>query len=550
MRLRAFLRPGRAIGTPAQPALILLCLMALAAPLALELFHPHRVGIGPLSLLPAVAAAWFLGRPAALTITLLAVLTRLVAGSLGAIDWQPALSVALILPPCAWLVYLAASTRTVSRETLDRERRLQELSFLLDTAQRLSTSLDPEVILRIAVDATAAGVSRGAHAKPALAAYHAVRDGRARITLGAGGDAGLGFEYEVERNQAAVGALRSGRAAIVRPDHLSGELLERLGELDIKVLAMCRVGSGEETHGLLAATARDHAAFDGQGLRRLEVLAHMAGLALANAGNFERERIYGERMAGLEKIKSDILNLVSHELRSPLTVARGYVDMLEDGSLGPLPGRPHSVLRIVGGKLHQIEMLVEQMLEASRLEEGQLPLKPKQVDLCRLTAEAAESARALIGPKHSLELQLPVEPVPAIGDPHRLAAIIGNLINNAVRYSPAGGLVTCALSVHPQCARVTVIDHGLGISSEDMPKLFTRFGRILTPENRGISGTGLGLYLSREIARQHGGDIRVASQTGVGSTFVFELPCAGSPSQPASAASATRQTSSGTVSKA
>jgi signal transduction histidine kinase len=108
-----------------------------------------------------------------------------------------------------------------------------------------------------------------------------------------------------------------------------------------------------------------------------------------------------------------------------------------------------------------------------------------------------------------------------------VTTILANLLSNAVKHSLGGGAVDCVVSVDAHTARVEVTDHGLGIALEDMAKLFTRFGRITTRENSGISGTGPGLYLSRELARQQGGDITATSETGRGSRFTLTLPFAG-----------------------
>ena len=116
------------------------------------------------------------------------------------------------------------------------------------------------------------------------------------------------------------------------------------------------------------------------------------------------------------------------------------------------------------------------------------------------------------------------QPVLVLADRARLLTIVANLLDNAVKYSPAGGVVETRLELSGSSAEVTVRDRGLGIARSDLPRLFTRFGRIVTNENSHIPGTGLGLYLARELARMHGGDIRVESRQGLGSAFTLVLP--------------------------
>ena len=116
-----------------------------------------------------------------------------------------------------------------------------------------------------------------------------------------------------------------------------------------------------------------------------------------------------------------------------------------------------------------------------------------------------------------------------VADEKRLTAMLTNLIDNAIKYSPGGGDIEVACEHDGRVARVTVRDHGIGINAEQAHMLFTRFGRLVTPETSHIRGTGLGLYLARETARLHGGDIHVSSTLGGGSTFTVVLPLASTP---------------------
>lgn len=525
-RLPDVLRPQRLAGRPGELLLAGLCTVGLVVILANDVLPPRSGTIGSLSLIPVVVAAWMLSRPAAIAVTVMAVALRLVSAGLGTLAWDTAIAQAIVLPIAGWATYLAASSRSDSSEVVARERRLRELSFLLQVAQQLSASLEQSVILRTAVEATARGISRPGRGLGPRAAYHVVEAETVGV-LFEHDDAALseiGFTYALARNQAAAGAVHSGRSAIVRPDHLTGELRAQAEHLGVQVMVMAPVRAGNDLHGLLVATARDHGAVDRQQLRLLEVIAQMTGLALVNADHLRRERLHAERMGSLERVKSEILNLVSHELRSPLTVALGYVTMLEDGTLGEAAEEHRSVLPIVSAKLREMESLVQQMLEASRLEESEQALHLEMLDVRGVAEEALQAARPAAGSGHRLHLEAPGDAVLVEADSGRLATIIGNLISNAIKYSPAGGDVGLRIVADGAWVRITVTDHGLGIASEDLPKLFTRFGRILTPENRGIPGTGLGLHLSRELARQHGGDITATSRPGIGSVFSVTLP--------------------------
>ncbi|MFN2466307.1 MAG: ATP-binding protein [Candidatus Dormibacteria bacterium] len=238
-------------------------------------------------------------------------------------------------------------------------------------------------------------------------------------------------------------------------------------------------------------------------------------------------RASAARMAGLEKIKSDFLNLASHELRGPLSVLNGYLAMLTDGSLGELPPRARGVLPALNAKASQMGMLITQMLEAARLEDSQLQLKLEPVDLRRLVRNAVDTMGSMTAPGQSLLFGEPGGEILLVADAGRVETILLNLIDNALKYSPAGGVVQVIVSADAEAATVRVRDRGIGIAEEDLPRLFTRFGRLVTPENSHIQGTGLGLYLSREIARMHGGDITVVSARAKGSEFSLSLPLFG-----------------------
>jgi signal transduction histidine kinase len=227
------------------------------------------------------------------------------------------------------------------------------------------------------------------------------------------------------------------------------------------------------------------------------------------------------RIAALERAKTDFLNIASHELRGPMTVIKGYLTMLESGALGDLAPKARSVLPLLITKSDEVNWMVEQMIEAARLEEGRLALKTQRADIVELTDSAIEGIRMLLS-DHGLKVDMPVDAIDAQVDPDRFQIVVRNLLSNAAKYSPPGTDIEVNVRRNGDKAMVSVSDQGVGISPEDQAHLFTRFSRIETPS--AIKGTGLGLWLSREIARMHDGDLEVASQPGEGSTFTFSVP--------------------------
>jgi signal transduction histidine kinase len=251
----------------------------------------------------------------------------------------------------------------------------------------------------------------------------------------------------------------------------------------------------------------------------------LSGYASAVAAGMERTRVT-ERMAALEAQKTQFLNLASHELRGPLTVIRGYSSMLESGLLGELNERGKKAAPIMVAKVLEMNGLIEQMIEAARLEDGALVIKAEPADLRDIASAAVARVKPLVDDQHHVTLQTPDRPVRVRVDVGRIQTIVSNLIDNALKYSPDGGDVICTVTLRGGVAKVAVKDHGVGIAKKDMPTLFTRFGRVAREDTNHLPGTGLGLYLGRQLARLHGGEITVESEPDRGSTFTLHLPVA------------------------
>ena len=234
-----------------------------------------------------------------------------------------------------------------------------------------------------------------------------------------------------------------------------------------------------------------------------------------------------ERVTSLEHLKSDFMKLASHELRAPVAVLRGYLSMMSDGSLGDLDNpRLERLLPILEDKVEEIDRLVAGMLETARLEDERLYLRLATFDLGGLVKQVVGASEGKRHGSHPLALLVGKDPALVRADRERVQMIVSNLVDNAIKYSPGGGDIDVECSADPQeqIARVVVNDHGLGIAEEDLSRLFTRFGRIVTHQTAAIPGTGLGLYLARELARMHGGDLTATSIAERGSAFTLTLP--------------------------
>jgi signal transduction histidine kinase len=221
-------------------------------------------------------------------------------------------------------------------------------------------------------------------------------------------------------------------------------------------------------------------------------------------------------------MKTELVNIVSHELRTPLASVLGFTALLLKREFDPAARRHY--LGIIDAQARRLAALLEDFLDVQRIEHQGLDLTTENVDLASLLDEQAQLYAAQ-SPKHRLHVALEERPLEVRGDANRLAQVVGNLLSNAIKYSPDGGVVELAAERHDGEVRLSVKDEGLGIPSDQQERIFTKFFRGDAGAT-GITGTGLGLAVSREIVEAHGGRIGFDSDPGTGSTFWVELPAA------------------------
>ena len=225
------------------------------------------------------------------------------------------------------------------------------------------------------------------------------------------------------------------------------------------------------------------------------------------------------------KSKSAFLSMAAHELRTPLSVITGYLSMLQDGSL--TPDKWERPLRVLMGKATELNSIVDDLLTAARIEGGTVPTDTKTLDLCEMARQAIARAEARAGLlKAEVLYEEPDEPVAINADREQLARIIDNLINNALTYTSGPPWVSLTVTTEGGPALI-IEDHGIGVPRDKHEKIFERFFRIDDPGLGPQPGTGLGLFISRELAERHGGSLTLEhSEVGKGSIFVLRLPAA------------------------
>lgn len=402
----------------------------------------------------------------------------------------------------------------------------EQVRVLHETADTLASTVEIESIYQQTVLSASRIMSRS-KGDPLRAAVLALDGGVGRIVAeyDSGGTATEKREYRVDEHwfMRRVVEDRSTVVCDVRDEGIEAGTKERLDALGVHWSALTPIETDDRVVGILRISSRDPVRFTEQQRATLEAIANVAGMAIGNVDRYRMARREAQRLAELENVKSEFLRLASHELRGPLAVVRGYLSMFEDGSLPEVGGQARAVLPAMSAKLSQMSRMVDDMLETARLEDRRLQLTKRPIDLRDVVHHTIDDFSVHTG-VHSLHVDICAEPLPIYGDAGRIGTIIRNLLDNAVRYSPEGGRITVAVRAEGDHGEVTVSDEGIGIAEPDMARLFERFGRIVTPENSQIAGTGLGLHLSRELARLHGGDIDVESCEGRGSTFRVRLP--------------------------
>jgi signal transduction histidine kinase len=232
-----------------------------------------------------------------------------------------------------------------------------------------------------------------------------------------------------------------------------------------------------------------------------------------------------DRLRELDRMKDEFVSLVSHQLRTPLTSIRGYVELLLEDEPALTPDQQR-FLTVVDRNAHRLVELVGDLLFLAQVDAGRLEIDRREVDLAQLVRHCVEATRPIAGARR-IELESSVPEVPTlVGDPSRLAQVLDNLVANAIKFTGDGGRVTVTLAASADRALVTVGDTGPGISPADLEKIFDRFYRSANATAHAIPGSGLGLPIAKAIVDGHGGRIAVASEEGRGTTVRLELPLA------------------------
>lgn len=381
----------------------------------------------------------------------------------------------------------------ISRLRRDAERKLREVSALFEVSNVLTSTLELDEVLALLVDRLVR-VYPGASG----AVFLRESDGRPVLRARSG-----------HLPRAALAAARSAIAEarpVVGPDHLALPLL-----------------AGDRLLGAVALSAPGQGVFAEPEVAFVGALANQAALAIDKAALFALERRTGESLRELERARSELVAVVTHDLRTPLSVIRGYLDLIgERDRSDPVPRAGLRLpLREASAQVKQLDQLVDRILESVKTEGLGRPLRRTRFDLrSELIARLRELAP--MARQHRLLLPRAGRPIIVRADRRRTIEVIAALVHNATKYAPSGTPITVSIASEPGRAVVRVRDSGPGIPPADRARVFDQFVRGAPVD---VPGSGVGLYASRRAVEAQGGELWYEdSPNGSGSVFVVSVP--------------------------
>ncbi len=421
------------------------------------------------------------------------------------------------------LEQLRVQNEVLQRHELELRERVRQATGNLDTLYRVSMEIGANLELQPRLAMVVETAARLVRAEVAVV-YLQSEDSDAYRAVAAHGLAlplADPAEPHFETGEGWLGRLVQERAPACHGVPAGGAL-ELPGFPHARAAEVLAVPMLQERQaiGVMVVFGRDEG-FTGDDLEFLRMFVSQAAVQVRNSQLFERTKV-------LDRLKSDFVAVVSHEIRTPLTSVKGAVELLSDARYFQNTEQQVKLLSIAHANADRLLLLINDILDFSKLESASLPMSLEPQHLAPVVQQAAHNLRMLLEERRiRLHIDVPASLPEGLLDAHRITQVVTNLLSNAIKFSPPGGGVHVAATASGDVLRVTVRDHGEGIQSEDLPRLFKKFQQIDSGSTRKVGGTGLGLVISKGIVEQHGGRIGVESQPGSGSTFWFTLPVAG-----------------------
>jgi signal transduction histidine kinase len=426
-----------------------------------------------------------------------------------------------------WVVRRLDEQRATAEQRAEEAEALRDelgrRADLLDAANRCARALSSSLDLDEAVNAFIREL-RGLVPFDRMAIVLA-EDGMARIiaTAGERADDAISAGVEFDPENSLISDVVARGQTVYRRDMSHPLYIEedRLLALGLRSRVAAPLLAGARTIGLLSLSRSAPDAFQEHEIELAGLLGRLAASAVQNIRAYESERRTVEELRRLSALRADFVSLVSHELRSPMAAVIGAARTLQARWRELQPDQRESFLALIGDETTRLAALIGDVLDTSRIDAGTFSFRFSDVDVAALVRDMV--ATAAFGQD---EVPIVVEAAPDVavvrGDPERLRQIFGNLIDNAVKYSPAGEPVEVRVSQANGAVIVSVRDRGPGIKAADQRVIFEKFGRVAAGNSK--PGSGLGLYIARSIAETHGGTIAVSSAPGRGATFTVKLP--------------------------
>jgi two-component system phosphate regulon sensor histidine kinase PhoR len=298
-------------------------------------------------------------------------------------------------------------------------------------------------------------------------------------------------------------------------NHPADEMIPRWQEIAARIPVARRPGDADDASSAETVPLE----IDGR-----EVWLSIVGVTLPDGTVYAFRDVTRERR--LEELRSQFVATISHELRTPLASLHGAALTLLDREHDLSGETRRSLLDMISAQSKRLADLVEEILLTGQLDSGSLRVVTEPFDPEELVWSAAAAARLRVGDETTIDVSIPAVLPKVAGDPGRTRQVLTNLIDNAIKYSPHGGRIELGVEAEGGYARFTVRDEGLGIPLGEQKRIFEKFYRLDPDHRRGIGGSGLGLYICRELVRSMNGRIWVESDPGKGATFTFELPIA------------------------
>jgi K+-sensing histidine kinase KdpD len=414
-----------------------------------------------------------------------------------------------------------AEQRAVEAESL--RDALGRRADLLDAANRCARALSSSLDLDEAFSAFIREL-RGLVPFDRMAIILA-EDGSARMMATAGelAEEGMtpGTQLELERTLLADLVARG--VTVYRRDMRQAEYAEepRLVELGLCSRIAAPLLIGARTIGLITVGRREPDAFSDDEIELMSLLGRLVASAVQNIRAYESERRTVEELRRLSALRADFVSLVSHEMRSPMAAVIGAARTLQQRWRELQPDQREAFLALIGDETSRLAGLIGDVLDTSRIEAGTFSYRFGDVDIGALVHDSVTTAT--VGQDEVPLVANISQTVPVVrGDADRLRQVLTNLLDNAVKYSPAGEQVQVRVAPLDGSVVVSVADRGPGIERTDQRLIFEKFGRVAGPGMK--PGTGLGLYIARSIAEAHGGTLDVSSAPGRGAVFTLKLP--------------------------